>query len=213
MFAGRDLEVKSGGAPETGLCGRPSRARLCAALFWEFAKITAVVLGGGYVIMSVAENEFVRKRRWISQQDFLELMALSQTVPGVIACNGAVCIGLRIAGLPGAVSALIGTVLPPVAAILLVASGMAMLPSGSPLIEGAFLGVDSCVVGVIAATAWRFAGKTMTGRFEIAVAAAVVTGRAVFGINPGWLMVASIPCGVAYVALRRLRARRGGGVA
>ena len=189
----------------------PSRMRLCGILFWAFAKITTMVIGGGYVILSVAENEFVRRRQWITQQDFLDMMALSQTVPGIIACNGAIYIGSRIAGFPGALAALCGTVVPPVVAILLLASGMRMLPTDSPVIEGAFLGVNSCIVGMIVATAWRLGRKSMTGWFEIIMAVALVVGMVVFEVNPGWLMVLSIPCGVGYVWWRRRRLRRAGG--
>ena len=189
----------------------PSRMRLCGILFWEFAKITTMVIGGGYVILSVAENEFVRRRQWITQQDFLDMMALSQTVPGIIACNGAIYIGSRVAGFPGALAALCGTVVPPVVAILLLASGMSMLPTDSPVIDGAFLGVNSCIVGMIVATAWRLGRKSMTGWFEIVMAVALVIGMVVFEVNPGWLMVMSIPCGIAYVWWRRRRLRRAGG--
>ncbi len=189
----------------------PSRMRLCGILFWEFAKITTMVIGGGYVILSVAENEFVRRRQWITQQDFLDMMALSQTVPGIIACNGAIYIGSRVAGFPGSLAALFGTVLPPVVAIVLLASGMTMLPTDSPMINGAFLGVNSCIVGMIVATAWRLGKKSMTGWFEIIMAVALVIGMVVFQVNPGWLMVMSIPCGVGYVWWRRRRLRRAGG--
>ncbi len=194
----------------------PPKQKLCWILLWEFAKITAVVIGGGYVILSVVEAEFVRKRGWMKQQDFLDMVALAQTVPGIIACNGAIYLGFRLAGFAGAVSALVGTVLPPFFAIVLIATGVSQLPQDNVWINGAFVGVNSCIVGMIFATAWRLGRKTLTGFFEWLTALAVFFGMIVFHANPGWLMLAVIPCGIFYVWLqmrrmRRVRAAGGGG--
>lgn len=177
----------------------PSRRVVIWTLFWEFAKITAVVLGGGYVILSVIEGEFVRKRRWIEQADFLDMVAVAQTVPGIIACNGSVYLGYRLAGFWGALAALTGSALPPVMAIMLLATGVAMLPADNRWINGAFVGVNAAIVGMIFATAWRLGKKVIAGWFEVAMALAITIGMVVFRINPGILMLATIPCGMLYV--------------
>ncbi|MGE4565583.1 MAG: chromate transporter [Victivallaceae bacterium] len=177
----------------------PSRRVVIWTLFWEFAKITAVVLGGGYVILSVIEGEFVRKRRWIEQQDFLDMVAVAQTVPGIIACNGSVYLGYRLAGFRGALAALTGSALPPVIAIMLLATGVAMLPADNRWINGAFVGVNAAIVGMIFATAWRLGKKVISGWFEVAMALAITIGMVVFRINPGLLMLGTIPCGMLYV--------------
>ncbi len=185
----------------------PPRRVVIWTLFWEFAKITAVVLGGGYVILAVIEGEFVRKRRWIESQDFLDMVAVAQTVPGIIACNGSVYLGYRLAGFWGALAALTGSALPPVIAIMLLATGMAMLPADNRWINGAFVGVNAAIVGMIFATAWRLGKKVLLGAFEVIVASGMVVGMTVFRVNPGLLMLAAIPCGVFYVwcKVRRLK--------
>ncbi len=185
----------------------PDRRTVLLTLFWEFAKITALVLGGGYVILSVIEGEFVRKRRWIEPRDFLDMVAVSQTVPGIIACNSAIYLGYRLAGFGGALAALAGSILPPVVVIMGLATGMTMLPEHNRWIEGAFVGVNAAIVGMIFATAWRLGKKVLAGAFEIAMALAIVTGMMVFGVNPGILMLCSVPCGIFYtwLVLRRLQ--------
>jgi chromate transporter len=186
----------------------PAGWKLLWILFWEFAKITTVVIGGGYVILTAVEAEFVRRRRWLTGEEIVDMLAIAQTVPGIIACNGAVYIGSRLAGLPGAVAALFGTVLPPVAAILLIANGMKLLPAGNPYIAGAFLGANACIVGMLIATAWRLAKQVIKGWFEIVIAAGSLIGIAVFGLNPGYLMLASIVPGIAYAAWKRRKLRK-----
>ena len=182
---------------------------VCLTLFWSFFKITAVVVGGGYVILSAVEQEFVRKRHWITPEEFLELVAVSQTIPGIIACNGAIYLGYRLAGLAGALSALAGTVLPPMIAILCLASLMTCLPAEHPRITGLFTGVNAAITGMIAATAWRLGKKTLQGAFEIVLASAVLIGIVIFHANPGWLMISTIPFGIAAISLRdRLAARK-----
>ena len=187
---------------------RPNGGPRCLwLLFWEFAKITTMVIGGGYVILSAAEAVFVRRRRWIDAEDFLNLTAIAQTVPGIIACNGAIYIGWRVAGLRGACCALFGTVLPPMAVIIALAAVLESLPLDNPYVNGAFAGVNGCVAGLIAATAWKLWPKAMKGVVELLLAGAVVVGMLVFRINPGLLMLLAIPCGILYCYVKCRAAR------
>lgn len=180
----------------------PMRVRLWV-LFWEFTKITTLVLGGGYVILSAAELVFVRRRRWISSQDFLDMVAISQTVPGIIACNGAIYIGWRVARFRGALCALLGTALPPMIVITTIAAGMERIPTDNPYVSGAFLGVNACVVGLIVSTAWKLGKKALKSWFEWTVAVLVLVTMVAWDWNPGYLMLMSVPCGVVYVAWKK----------
>ncbi|MBQ9776731.1 MAG: chromate transporter, partial [Lentisphaeria bacterium] len=93
-------------------------------VFWSFIRITSLVIGGGYAIISAAQLEFVEKRKWLTDDDVLEMITITQTVPGILACNAAIYIGWRLAGLPGAVAGLLGAVIPSVVIITLIAAGM-----------------------------------------------------------------------------------------
>ena len=69
-------------------------------LFWTFFKIGAFTLGGGYAMIPLVQREVVDHRGWMGEEEFLDLIALAQSAPGVIAVNTAVFVGYKIAGKP-----------------------------------------------------------------------------------------------------------------
>ena len=77
-------------------------------LFFTFAKIAALVVGGGLAMLPVIEDTFVRKKKLLSQEELLDVVALTQTIPGIIAANAAVAVGMKVAGFLGAIAALTG---------------------------------------------------------------------------------------------------------
>ena len=95
--------------------------------FLIFSRIGLFTIGGGYAMVPLIEADLVDKRKWISREDFLDLMALSQTVPGIFAVNIAIFIGYKLRGFWGAFWMALGTVLPSFAIMLLSSSA-----SGAP---------------------------------------------------------------------------------
>ena len=93
-------------------------------LFWSFFKIGTFTLGGGYAMIPLMEKELVDRHRWLTGEEFLDIIALSQTMPGIFAANMAVHIGWRMRGFPGAVIALLGNILVPILIILALAMGL-----------------------------------------------------------------------------------------
>lgn len=91
-------------------------------LFAGFFRIGAITIGGGYAMIPIIERDLVRHRRWLGEEEFLDLIAAAQTVPGVIAVNTAGLVGHRLAGIRGALAAIAGAALPSFLIILLVAA-------------------------------------------------------------------------------------------
>ena len=92
-------------------------------LFYTFAKIAALVVGGGYAILPVVEETFSKKHKWLTSEELLDMMGLVQTVPGIIACNSAIYVGRRVAGFGGILAAAFGVCLPSVLILLFAAAG------------------------------------------------------------------------------------------
>ena len=88
-------------------------------LFTVFFKISAVAVGGGLTMLPMMSKEFSEDRKWISEEEMVDIVAIVQSVPGIIAVNMAILTGSRVAGLPGVLVASVGVVLPPVIVILL----------------------------------------------------------------------------------------------
>ena len=77
-------------------------------LFWSFAKMGAVLIGGGYALLPLLERELVMRRKWARSEDMIDLYALAQILPGVIAVNTAMLVGNRLRGLAGTLTAAFG---------------------------------------------------------------------------------------------------------
>ncbi len=82
-------------------------------LFISTFKLSAFTFGGGYVIIPLMRKRFVEELGWIEEKEMLDLTAIAQSAPGAIAVNASILVGYRIAGVPGAMTTILGTVLPP----------------------------------------------------------------------------------------------------
>jgi len=93
--------------------------------YWEafktFFKIGAFTLGGGYAMISIIQNEVVVKRKWIPEDQFVDLIAVAQSCPGVLAANISVFVGYKMRKAPGALVTCLGAILPSFLIILAIA--------------------------------------------------------------------------------------------
>ena len=89
--------------------------------FGIFFKIGAFTIGGGYAMVPLIENEIVTKRKWIAQEDFIDLLAISQSAPGILAVNISIFIGYKLRGIRGSIITALGTILPSFIIILAIA--------------------------------------------------------------------------------------------
>ena len=176
-------------------------------LFWSYIKITSLVIGGGYAIISAAQDDFVTRRRWLTDDDVLEMITITQTVPGILACNSAIYIGWRINGFWGAFFAMIGSILPSLIIIVLIAAGLSSIEHiiDTPAVQGAFKGIIGCIVGMVIVTALKTRRKAVKGIFGWCVALGCFIGMTLFKISPALLIVAAIVAGLCRVGFDRLR--------
>lgn len=86
-------------------------------LFLSTFKLSACTFGGGFVIIPLLRKRFVEELGWIEEQEMLDLAAIAQSSPGAIAVNAAILVGYHVAGVPGALVTVLGTVLPPLVII------------------------------------------------------------------------------------------------
>ena len=121
-------------------------------LFLSFFKIGAFTFGGGWAMISIIEREIVDKHKWISKADFLDLLAVAQSMPGILAVNISVVIGDNLRGLKGSIVSALGTILPSFMMILAIA--IFLTPDdikNNELISSIFQGIRPAVVALIVA--------------------------------------------------------------
>ena len=183
--------------------------KLCL-LFFSFAKIAALVVGGGLAMLPVIEETFVRKMKLISEEELLDITALTQTVPGVIAATASVAVGMKVAGLAGAAAALAGVVTPPFLVIAAIAWLFPALAPDNVYWLGAFAGIRAGVTGLIAVTAFKLVRRTVRNGFEAAALIGFLAA-ALAGVSPAVVILAAIAIGGGWFYLTLTRMRKAGG--
>ncbi len=170
------------------------------AIFLVFLQIGATSFGGG--VVAYLRNALVTKKRWLSDGEFLELMSLSNTLPGLNATNMSILAGQRLRGPLGAAVAMAGMCLPSL--ILMTIAGILYGESGSrPLVSAALRGVAAAATGLIAATWYSIGKKTVKGFYD-----AFFILAAVLGINHFKLSVPVVLLAVGAVSIFAYRPRQ-----
>lgn len=125
---------------------------ICFQLFLSFFKIGAFTFGGGWAMISLIEKEVVDKFHWIEREEFLDLIAVSQSLPGILAVNIAVAVGDKLRGMKGALAASVGCILPSFMIILCIAIFLTPdLIKNNPTLSAIFKGIRPAVVALIVA--------------------------------------------------------------
>jgi len=174
-------------------------------LFWTYLKIGTFTLGGGYAMLPLIQREVVDRKGWIDEEEFLNMIALAQAAPGLIAVNSAIFIGWRVGGWRGVCGAVLGAVLPSFLIILAIAMVFQDWKE-LPAVEAAFKGIRPAVVALIAAPLVKMAKSAMkrtersTDRIQntdrnalfllVSLAAALLIWLG--HVNPIWVILATI---------------------
>ena len=182
--------------------------RKLPVLAWSFFWISAVTLGGGMAILPVVQREFVERRKWIGESEMVDILAVTHSLPGIIAINLSVLVGHRVCGLAGAWTAAFSAVLAPFLAILFVATGRSLL-TGCPAVDHAFLGVRAAVTAMILLSAVKLAKGVLKDPFGWTVAGASFFACAVFGADVTRVVLAGFAVAAVRAAVRAIGRARG----
>ena len=160
-------------------------------LFWTYLKIGTFTLGGGYAMLPLIQREVVDRQGWIDEKEFLNMIALAQAAPGLIAVNSAIFIGWRVGGWRGVCGAVLGAVLPSFLIILAVAMVFADWKE-LPAVEAAFKGIRPAVVALIAAPLYKLSKSAKIGWSTLLIPVAAAMLIWLLHVNPVWVILATI---------------------
>lgn len=136
----------------SGVATPPAQKYQCLRLFLSFLKIGTFTFGGGWAMISIIEREIVDKNHWLERDDFLDLLAVAQSLPGILAVNIATSVGDKIRGMKGSVSAALGTILPSFIIILFIAIFLTPeVIKNNHIVSSVFMGIRPAVVALIVA--------------------------------------------------------------
>ncbi|HHT92525.1 MAG TPA: chromate transporter [Clostridiaceae bacterium] len=117
-------------------------------LFWSFLQIGLLSIGGGYAALPLIQERIVEKNNWLTMETFTDLITISEMTPGPIAINSATFVGMRVAGIPGAIATTIGLVLPAFIIVITLAYFYNRFVS-SFVMDGILTGLRPIVVALI----------------------------------------------------------------
>lgn len=159
-------------------------------LFKTFFKIGAFTLGGGYAMIPIIENEVVEKNKWIEKEEFLDLIAISQSCPGVFAINISTFIGYKLKGRRGAVCTLLGSALPSFLIILVIAMFFHQFMNVG-WVAAMFRGIRPAVVALIAVPTFNLGKSAQINMANCWIP--IVSALLIWAlhVNPIWIIIAA----------------------
>lgn len=186
-----------------------SKKKRLRKLFFSTLYLSAFTFGGGYVIVSLLKNKFVDELHWIDDTEMMDLIAIAQSSPGAVAVNGAIIVGYKLAGLPGAAVSVLGAVIPPFF-ILSVISGFYTLFQENRAVQAVLAGMRAGVGAVIVSVVWDMGANVVKTKsiLSILIMAGAFAANYYFHVNIIWIIFACILFAVFKAAYE---SRKGGG--
>lgn len=154
-------------------------------IFLVFFKVGSFTFGGGLAMLPLIQKEVVDRKKWISEEEIVDVFSICQSLPGVIAINSAIFIGNRVYGFAGAIFAALGVILPAFISIIIVFLALSGIKD-SPYVTKVFSGVKAASAALILLSAiklGRSAIKNKTGIIMAVISFAIIV---IFNINAVW---------------------------
>jgi chromate transporter len=177
---------------------RPTRSKkLWWELFFSFFIIGGFTVGGGWAMLPLIEREIVEKKKWMDSENFMDLVAVAQSAPGVLAVNMAVSVGYQLAGVIGAVAATIGAVFFSFLIIILIAVFLTNFQDNQ-YIQSFFRGVAPAVTMLLLSAAINIGRKVIKDKAGIALVVIGLPCLIWLGVHPIWTIFGAGIFGALY---------------
>jgi len=164
-------------------------------LFMVFFKIGAFTIGGGYAMVPLIQEEVCSRKKWSSDEEFLDIIAIAQSLPGVLAVNTASILGYKLFGIPGVLAAVLGAVLPSFMIILVIGMFFTQFTKYQ-ITERIFRGVRPAVASLMAFAVIKLGRKVGATGFNIAMGVLAII-LLILGVHPILIIICSGIIGIA----------------
>ena len=152
-------------------------------LFLVFLRISAMTIGGGYVMFPLLKSEVVEYKGWLTDEEMVDYYGLGQSIPGIIAINTSTLIGYRKRGIPGALAAAAGMAVPSLVIIMLIAAFLVPW-FDHPWVQKAFAGIRAAVLAMIIMALVQVARHSVNSVMRIAIAVGTFAAIAGWHVHP-----------------------------
>lgn len=180
------------------------KMKLLFEVFWVFFKIGAFTFGGGYAMIPLISRETVENKKWISDQDILDIVAIAESTPGPIAINSATFVGYKVASTWGSFFATLGTVLPSFTIILIISFVLDEFQHLT-VIKYAFEGIRAGVLALILKAFWTMYKKTPKNLISYIISALAFVLAAILKLNVLYCIIICAVIGLTSSVIARRR--------
>lgn len=166
-------------------------------LFATFFKIGLFTIGGGYAMIPLIEKDIVERNKWVTKEDFLDLLAVAQSAPGVFAVNISVFIGYKLKKKSGAIAAATGCIMPSIIIILLIAIFFRNFRDNE-VVNNVFKGLRPAVVALIAAPVFSLAKNARISWSNVWIPILSALLIVAVGLSPIYIIILAIIGGIMW---------------
>lgn len=177
------------------------------SLFFTFLKIGLFTFGGGYAMIPLIQRETVDNKKWINDEDMLEIIAIAESTPGPIAINAATFIGYRVGGFFGALAATVGVVLPSFVIITAISFVLAAFQN-VVWIRYAFNGIRAGVLALIVKALWSMYKQSPNGIFAYLIMLGAFVVTAFLPVNVIFVILFCAAAGIVQALIVSRRDKR-----
>ena len=177
-------------------------------LFLSFFKLGLFTIGGGMAMVPLIQGIVVDEKHWMTEEEAVDCIAVSQGLPGVIAINMATYIGHQKKGIPGAVTATLGVILPSFIIIILIIKILSGI-GDNRFVNGALTGIKAAATGLIMFSAYKLGKQVLKGWFQVVLAVAAFVAVILLDANAVWPIIGGIILGLIYTGFKRKKENGG----
>ncbi|MDU6363511.1 MAG: chromate transporter [Clostridium sp.] len=167
-------------------------------MFIAFFKIGAFTFGGGYAMIPLIEEEVVNNKKWLEKEEFMDVLVVSQSLPGALAVNCSIFLGYKIGGLIGAIMALLAVILPSFIIIIIIAAFF-MQFRNNYYVNAAFKGITAAVPMLVLVGAISLSKGLEKGTRTIVTIIVALIALTLFDIHPIIVIIVSAIYGVIFL--------------
>lgn len=173
-------------------------------MFLVFFRIGAFTIGGGLAMLPLIQKEVVDNNKWVSEEEIVDIFAICQSVPGVIAINSAIFVGYKIAGFRGAFVSAMGVILPSFGIILVIAYLMLNVQH-NVYVQKAFTGIRAGVTAMILLSCIKLGKSVLKDKLAIIICSIAFSAILFFDVHAAITIIAGAVVGFVFYGIRQVR--------
>lgn len=178
-------------------------------IFCVFFKIGAFTFGGGFAMIPLIEKEIVENKNWVEKEEFIDVIALAQTLPGPVAINTSVLVGYKMNGFLGSVFATLGSALPSFLIIAIIAIFFSKF-NQYKIVQDIFAGIRPTVVALLVMAVFSISGKITKSKINIIIIC-IFTSLLLLGLSPILAIIGGAVIGIISMKIEdKVKISKGG---